>query len=46
MADSNDPKVKAAEKRREEESGKKNVGFGGTLLDLGAKDAEGVDAGK
>ena len=45
-ADPNDPKVKEATKKREEEAGKKGTGFGGTILDLGAKDAEGVGEGK
>jgi len=48
MAD-NDQKqqsVKKAEERREEKSGDKNIGFGGTLLDLGEKDAKGVGEGK
>lgn len=35
-----------ASERRKEEAGKKNIGFGGTLLDMGSEDAEGVGAGK
>lgn len=46
--DPKDPAVKQAEERRKEESGKKDedIGFGGTMLDIGDKDAEGVGAGK
>lgn len=48
MADSNakQQQVKEAEERRNKEAGGKNVGFGGTLLDMGEKDAEGVGRGK
>lgn len=48
MAD-NDAKqqaVKKAEERRSEDAGKKDIGFGGTILDLGEKDAKGVGKGK
>jgi hypothetical protein len=46
--DPKDPAVKAATQRREAESGKKDseIGFGGTIVDIGDKDAEGVGAGK
>lgn len=35
-----------ASERRKEEAGKKNIGFGGSILDMGSEDAEGVGAGK
>lgn len=46
--DPNDPAVQAASERRKDEAGKEDskIGFGGTLLDMGEKDAEGVGAGK
>lgn len=37
---------KNAEAQRKEDAGKKGVGFGGTLTDLGEADAKGVGAGK
>lgn len=46
--DKNDPAVQAASERRKEEAGKKDadIGFGGSIIDMGEKDAEGVGAGK
>lgn len=46
--DPKDPAVQRATERRKEESGKKDseIGFGGSLVDMGDKDAEGVGAGK
>jgi len=46
--DPNDPAVKAAEERRKKEAGKSDdkIGFGGSLTDIGDKDAEGVGEGK
>lgn len=46
--DPKDPAVQAAEQRRKDEAGKPDskIGFGGSILDMGEKDAEGVGAGK
>ncbi len=46
--DPKDPAVKEATERRKEHAGKPDseTGFGGTILDLGEKDAVGVGAGK
>jgi len=46
--DPKDPAVKAASERRKQEAKEKDskIGFGGTVTDMGAKDAEGVGAGK
>jgi hypothetical protein len=45
--DPKDPAVKQATERRKEEAGKKDseIGFGGSIIDLGEKDADGVGAG-
>lgn len=46
--DPKDPAVQEASKRRKEEAGKKDaeIGFGGSIVDLGDKDAHGVGADK
>jgi hypothetical protein len=46
--DPQDPSVQAASERRKEEAGKKDskIGFGGSIIDMGSEDAEGVGAGK